>query len=70
MGGVWKIDIKHFRTYRCRTGIALGVIMSDEDEQKGVLPLAIEKAVIAIKKELNKKEHKNVKSNGNDTKNG
>lgn len=54
MSGVWKIDIRHFRTYRCRTGIALGVMMSDEDEEKGVLPLAIEKAVTAIKKELNK----------------
>lgn len=54
MSGVWKIDIRHFRTYRCRTGIALGVMMSDEDEEKGVLPLAIEKAVTVIKKELNK----------------
>ena len=58
MAGVWKIDIKHFRTYRCRTGIALGVMMSDEDEEKGVLPLAIEKAVTAIKKELNKRSVK------------
>lgn len=54
MSGVWKIDIRHFRTYRCRTGIALGVMMSDEDEERGALPLAIEKAVAAIKKELNK----------------
>lgn len=62
MSGVWKIDIRHFRTYRCRTGIALGVMMSDEDEERGALPLAIEKAVIAIKKELNKKkERKNDK---------
>lgn len=58
MSGVWQIDIRHFRTYRCRTGIALGVMMSDEDEERGALPLAIEKAVIAIKKELNKKKER------------
>lgn len=58
MSGVWKIDIRHFRTYRCRTGIALGVMMSDEDEERGALPLAIEKAVTAIKKELNKRSVK------------
>lgn len=54
--GVWQIDIKHFKTHRSRTGVAIGVMMSDEDEARGILPIAFEKAVNAVKKAIDKKQ--------------
>lgn len=58
--GVWQIDIKHFKTHRSRTGVAIGVMMSDEDEARGILPIAFEKAVDAVKKAIDKQGVKNV----------
>lgn len=54
--GVWQIDIKHFKTHRSRTGVAIGVMMSDEDEARGILPIAFEKAVNAVKKAIDKNQ--------------
>lgn len=54
--GVWQIDVKHFKTHRSRTGVAIGVMMSDEDEARGILPIAFEKAVNAVKKAIEKNQ--------------
>ena len=34
MSGVWKIDIKYFKSLRARKGLAIGVMVSEEDVER------------------------------------
>lgn len=34
MAGVWKVDIKYFKSLRARKGLAIGVMVSEEDVER------------------------------------
>ena len=34
MAGVWKVDIKYFKSPKARKGLAIGVMVSDEDVER------------------------------------
>lgn len=62
MNGVWRVDIYHFKSPRCKKGIALGVMMSDEDADQGnVLLMAVDKCVRQIKSQVEFEKQKALK---------
>lgn len=56
MNGVWKIDIKYFKSPRARKGLAIGVMVSDEDVERNSnsIVMAFDMAFRQIKQQVNK----------------
>lgn len=56
MAGVWKVDIKYFKSPRARKGLAIGVMVSDEDVERNSnsIVMAFDMAFRQIKQQVNK----------------
>lgn len=56
MGGIWKIDIKYFKSLRARKGLAIGVMVADEDVERNSnsIVMAFDMAFRQIKQQVNK----------------
>lgn len=53
--GIWEVRIEHRRKYRSRHCCAIAFLMNDKDAET-MLFTAFEKAVRALKKEVNNKK--------------
>lgn len=55
MSGVWKVDIKYFKSPRARKGLAIGVMVSDEDVERNSnsIVMAFDMAFRQIKQQVN-----------------
>ena len=56
MNGVWKIDIKYFDDMDATEGLAIGVMVSDEDVERNsnAMVMAFDMAFRQIKQQVNK----------------
>lgn len=56
MDGVWKIDIRYFKSPRARKGLAIGVMVADEDVERNSnsIVMAFDMAFRQIKQQVNK----------------
>lgn len=52
--GVWKIDIKYFKSPRAKKGLAIGVMVGDEDVERNSnsIVMAFDMAFRQIKKQV------------------
>lgn len=61
MSGLWVVDVRYYEDANKTDGdcLAIGFKMSDEDQQRNLMSIALVKAIMAVKEARAKKRTKN-----------
>lgn len=60
--GIWDISIRHYKKPTDEDPVVYGVMVNDQDVERGILFEAFERAIDAVKDSINKKNKKGVKN--------